>query len=652
MSNVTVEINGKETVSQAALQASGGIKKMSDDSQGFLKNVQVTAGDVVNAVSKIASTVGEFFTEYAEQQKAVMTFNAAISQSGQMTDGAADRLRSYAGAMAIKTGADDEAILSMTSFLATSGRTEDQIRKVIAAAADMSTVTGKDLKTSVEQINKTFSGSARELGTFVEGMKDLTAEELKSGAGVDLVAKNYAGLADKMGGSASVTLGNLKNTIDDTKAALGEALMPAVQPVLEAFVAFLNDPLIPLIKSFAPIVKEVFANVSKFITEMKPAVEPILKWFGEVWTLVIGPNIKSLGSILKETLNVISAIFNGDWKKAWDSAKKIVTDVIDIISRAFKPVTDAVNAVIGGIEKALQSLGILQKGVPSGPISPGGQVGVSTGKYAEGTSGAAKGWALVGEEGPEVVYFHGGETVIPNHKIGGYAAGTITGGEDAGGGGSGSILGQLASAIMPVVDGLLKMVTPLASVQAILNPLQTIFSAMMDVLGPLINTVLQPIVGILRIVGMTLGAILAPVISALGPVIKLVSDAFIWLYNNAIRPVANGFIWVGNQIYNAIVWVINKIRSIFGGEQLAYKSGDAGSLAAIKESDLVAAGGPAGGAAGASYGAGATYQKPRDITINVSVETAALVGEGGITEFAMILKREFQSLGVLNMGTT
>lgn len=43
--------------------------------------------------------------------------------------------------------------------------------------------------------------------------------------------------------------------------------------------------------------------------------------------------------------------------------------------------------------------------------------------YAKGTDGAAAGWAWVGENGPELVYFHGGETVVPG-KGRGYAKGT------------------------------------------------------------------------------------------------------------------------------------------------------------------------------------------------------------------------------------
>jgi hypothetical protein len=43
--------------------------------------------------------------------------------------------------------------------------------------------------------------------------------------------------------------------------------------------------------------------------------------------------------------------------------------------------------------------------------------------YASGTPAARPGWAWVGEAGPELVRFRGGETVVPNHIATGYAGG-------------------------------------------------------------------------------------------------------------------------------------------------------------------------------------------------------------------------------------
>lgn len=44
---------------------------------------------------------------------------------------------------------------------------------------------------------------------------------------------------------------------------------------------------------------------------------------------------------------------------------------------------------------------------------------LSSGWYANGTTHARRGWGVVGERGPELMNFRGGEQVIPNHKLGG-----------------------------------------------------------------------------------------------------------------------------------------------------------------------------------------------------------------------------------------
>jgi hypothetical protein len=54
--------------------------------------------------------------------------------------------------------------------------------------------------------------------------------------------------------------------------------------------------------------------------------------------------------------------------------------------------------------------------------------------YGNGTTGAAPGWGMVGENGPELVKFLGGETVVPNHMLingRGYADGTLGGTDTA-----------------------------------------------------------------------------------------------------------------------------------------------------------------------------------------------------------------------------
>jgi len=59
----------------------------------------------------------------------------------------------------------------------------------------------------------------------------------------------------------------------------------------------------------------------------------------------------------------------------------------------------------------------------------GGGTRIVNGGYASGTPAAPSGWAWVGEAGPELVKFRGGEQVLPNQVSRGFAQGAYTGGD-------------------------------------------------------------------------------------------------------------------------------------------------------------------------------------------------------------------------------
>lgn len=55
--------------------------------------------------------------------------------------------------------------------------------------------------------------------------------------------------------------------------------------------------------------------------------------------------------------------------------------------------------------------------------------GVAPKGHAAGTPWAPAGWAWVGEAGPELVKFRGGETVLPHNVSNGFAEGAYQSGE-------------------------------------------------------------------------------------------------------------------------------------------------------------------------------------------------------------------------------
>lgn len=113
--------------------------------------------------------------------------------------------------------------------------------------------------------------------------------------------------------------------------------------------------------------------------------------------------------------------------EAAEAAKATITAYADAILEYKGTVTDAANAVAASVAASLSfastiSVGNSPSSTSSTLLSPSelesamNFVGPKLYGYASGTSNAARGWDLVGENGPELRFFNGGETVIPTDR--------------------------------------------------------------------------------------------------------------------------------------------------------------------------------------------------------------------------------------------
>lgn len=123
-----------------------------------------------------------------------------------------------------------------------------------------------------------------------------------------------------------------------------------------------------------------------------------------------------------------------------DSLKKIGDALIDDVLNSIFKVNNAAGGG-GGFLSGLFSLfgGGGKSYFPSAPLP----------MYASGTSSAKSGLALVGEKGPELVRFSGGEQVIPNHRLASALSAPSLPDLKSVGGGVGS---RVAVTFSPVID--------------------------------------------------------------------------------------------------------------------------------------------------------------------------------------------------------
>lgn len=220
--------------------------------------------------------------------------------------------------------------------------------------------------------------------------------------------------------------------------------------------------------------------------------------------------------------------------------------------------------------------------------------------------------------------------------------------EDAGTGeGSASgWLSEFGAAISGGITQMSELFTSVSSINAILNPMGTIMTSMMEVLEPVINEVLSPLVGILTTVGTLFGNVLAPALQIITPIIRIVAEGFVWLYNKILVPIGNGFITVFNAIYNAVAWVYNKVAWLWGG-RLETRDLKAGHLQTISTDGLTQSGANYTGAGGSDSTGSSTSVNSYKIEVYQTIE-GNVIGDGGmaaIGEFFVQAVQEYYGSG-------
>ena len=169
----------------------------------------------------------------------------------------------------------DEAIIGQQAFLASLKFSEDQIKSIIPVALDLSAATGISLESAVRNTAKTFSGLAGELGELIPQLRDLTAEEMKAGEAVQIMADLFGGQAKSEAETMAGALKQAENSAGDLAEAIGERLAPLTRVLAENFTDVVEQ-LTAMIEAdpklvFGPMLSETqedIIDIQKLISEM------------------------------------------------------------------------------------------------------------------------------------------------------------------------------------------------------------------------------------------------------------------------------------------------------------------------------------------------------------------------------------------------
>lgn len=196
--------------------------------------VGAAVGVAVAAIKKANAVIKETSDLYKVQATAEKQLEVAAKNNPYLNDTSVVQLKAYASELQAVSTVGDEQLLPMMAQLAAAGRTQAEIQDIMSAALDVSASGMMSLDSAVTALNKTYSGTAGQLGNQITAIKTLTKEELQSGKAVEIIAQQFKGMAKdtaELTGSSE----QLKNAIGDYKELLGETFEGAFAPMRRWF---------------------------------------------------------------------------------------------------------------------------------------------------------------------------------------------------------------------------------------------------------------------------------------------------------------------------------------------------------------------------------------------------------------------------------
>ena len=146
-------------------------------------------------------------------------------------------LLNQAAAIQKTTTFADDAVINVQAYAAALGHSEAQVQKMTTAAVGLAAGLGIGLEEAMAMLHKSTLGASKGLGQLIPGVKEMTKEQLKSGAAIDLVTAKFSGYAEKLAATGAGPLKQFQNRFGDLMEQFGEAALPILNNIIDKFTA-------------------------------------------------------------------------------------------------------------------------------------------------------------------------------------------------------------------------------------------------------------------------------------------------------------------------------------------------------------------------------------------------------------------------------
>jgi hypothetical protein len=284
----------KETGKEQDKALEGGTKGLANMGKEFIKGI-TGANTLGSAFMKLGSALGaavsikaliDLTKEAVEAGNRQLQFEAKLGSILNDNTAAVERYALAASRLATTTLFPKNTIEDAITFAAAQNRSEAETNKLLDAAAGLATVTGRDLKTAMMQLDMTYEGSIGRLGRLDGRLKELSKSELQNGAAVDLLAEKYRGVAESaaQAGTGAFTLAKKKT--EELKEAWGKTIIQGglLQGIMRGY-SKIVDAIVPNEKALSDTYRDQQMQVNTLAAQLSSvniSREEQLKLIGQI----------------------------------------------------------------------------------------------------------------------------------------------------------------------------------------------------------------------------------------------------------------------------------------------------------------------------------------------------------------------------------
>lgn len=193
------------------------------------------------------------------------------------------------------------------------------------------------------------------------------------------------GLVGQLVSTLAPTLSMLMGVVGNLVATLGTALAPVVTLVANLLSAVL-PPIVaalgPILAAVVPVVELVASALSGLITNavgplvqilsgvLLPVIESLQPVIETVFGVIVDV-IQSAMTIMQGTINLVLGLITGDWSRAWDGIKQILSGAVALVGSIISGAVDIWRSIISGAWSAITGVVSSAWGAIRGAVSAG-----------------------------------------------------------------------------------------------------------------------------------------------------------------------------------------------------------------------------------------------------------------------------------------